>query len=314
MNSNLRRLWTSSRGRKYFFSLIAVVMSLIVAFFIIEFGLRLLAVFIVQAPNETVDFEQEPDLRVLCAGDSHTEGVGASPGYDYPSQLQAMLRRAYPQNQIAVINIGRAGYNSTQAAESVAGFRQSCKCRTQIVIFNAGKNNDHNFAHAHFLPDEMAEMTLSEHIKYLLANSRTFRLGQVTVDRLRRLSQQPDVFRLHWNQALDVEGQEEQKLLRDWVERDIAQLRAQLPPDESQLVLLNYWQRVPFLDLAFRAAAQEDGVYFIDVNYFAMPLGKMGKTKSLVAPDLHPNRYGYAFIARHVMQELIAMKVLPPPD
>ncbi|MCZ7586104.1 MAG: hypothetical protein M5R36_23805 [Deltaproteobacteria bacterium] len=57
-----------------------------------------------------------PEARniILCAGDSHTQGVGAPRGRGYPEQLQELLDERRP-GFYAVLNIGDSGTNTTQA-------------------------------------------------------------------------------------------------------------------------------------------------------------------------------------------------------
>ena len=54
--------------------------------------------------------EEQPDLRVLVTGDSHTEGFCDNRD-TYPNLLERGLRRVHPQRTIEVLNAGDGGYS-----------------------------------------------------------------------------------------------------------------------------------------------------------------------------------------------------------
>jgi lysophospholipase L1-like esterase len=54
--------------------------------------------------------ERRPDLRVVVAGDSQTEGV-CSNDESWPNLLEAGLARAAPGRRVEVLNTGKAGYH-----------------------------------------------------------------------------------------------------------------------------------------------------------------------------------------------------------
>lgn len=60
--------------------------------------------------NEEVNGEKDKNtIRILCMGDSYTEGDGANVGYEYPRQLENILRENYPNQKFEVINAGKNG-------------------------------------------------------------------------------------------------------------------------------------------------------------------------------------------------------------
>lgn len=48
-------------------------------------------------------------FRIICLGDSYTEGDGASNGMDYPRQLERILREQFNKPYYEVLNAGRCG-------------------------------------------------------------------------------------------------------------------------------------------------------------------------------------------------------------
>lgn len=77
-------------------------------------------------------------VTILAIGSSSTEGIGAEPGEDYPSQLQAMLDRAFPGQQIEVINAGK-GWD--MAADMLKRMNEIMAVRKiDAVFWQAGSN------------------------------------------------------------------------------------------------------------------------------------------------------------------------------
>jgi len=309
------------RKRRKLLAIAAVLLGLMTVFFIVEFGLRLLGWWwTLRGPLEGQN-PDNADFVILCTGDSHTYGKGAPEGYDYPAQLAARLQETYPGKRFAVVNLGKAGNNSSQAVNRVLEFMKEMSQPPQLIIFNAGKNNDHNFAEARFLPQDINSLDISWQIKYLLANSRAFRLGQVSVSRLRQLLLHNDPRRtMHWDSVLDVDGEAEQELIRDWIRRDIEYLLAQTDSERLPVVLLNYWLPVETVDQVFTELSSTDRITFIDARRFGLNanilhrLGEMDRLEGLIAPDGHPNQYGYALIARLVYQRLTDHGLFPAPN
>jgi lysophospholipase L1-like esterase len=51
--------------------------------------------------------KNESTTRIICMGDSFTEGDGALDGYEYPRQLEKILHKNFPSKNIEVINAGK---------------------------------------------------------------------------------------------------------------------------------------------------------------------------------------------------------------
>lgn len=292
---------------------VAVILGLLLVSGATEVALRLFGRWSLRSDRIDYKTMTAANMVILCVGDSHTEGVGAPPGYDYPRQLAARLRESHRRARFAVINLGHAGFNSSQAANHAADFVAHMPRRPTLIIFNAGKNNDHDFSDARILPEEARGMSRVDQFKYLLANSRAFRLGQITVARLKE-----QVFfgappqDSHWNRVLDVYGGPEQELLRQWIRRDIDYLWEKTADRSIPIVLLNYWHQVETVDEEFARAARRPRTFFLNITDFDSRLFRFKPTRALVSPDNHPNRYGYAIIARLVEKALEENRLIPP--
>ena len=58
--------------------------------------------------------KQKPSsvFRIICLGDSWTFGWNVGSTQSYPRQLQALLRREFPEANFEVFNLGVGGYSS----------------------------------------------------------------------------------------------------------------------------------------------------------------------------------------------------------
>jgi|GEM_PF-1852354 len=77
--------------------------------------------------------------RIICLGDSVTAGFGVSDQGAYPAQLEAMLKRIYPDCQMEVINLGVTGYSSFQGRNLFLKLGE--KLKPDLVIIGFGPND-----------------------------------------------------------------------------------------------------------------------------------------------------------------------------
>ncbi|MCZ7586427.1 MAG: hypothetical protein M5R36_25580 [Deltaproteobacteria bacterium] len=221
----------------------------------IEVGLRLMGFAYrakVDAAAKPVEFASD---FVLCVGDSHTAGVGAPAGSSYPEQLGAKLNLAETgDRRWQVLNYGHPGFNSSQAANRALNFLWTDERPLHAVIFNAGKNNEHNLADARVLPDDVRHLGMGAAIAHLLADSRAFRFGQITLSRLEALTDksEDELSRLHYGAVLDNDGAEEQAFLADWLVRDLDVVHDACRTRGVPLFVLNYFQDIAWLDAAMK--------------------------------------------------------------
>lgn len=75
--------------------------------------------------------------RVLCLGDSLTEGFGLSKDEAWPSQLQELIK-AKNGNSVQLINAGVSGSTS---ASALSRFRWHLRAKPQILILALGAND-----------------------------------------------------------------------------------------------------------------------------------------------------------------------------
>ncbi len=296
------------RFRKWSFRLAALVISGLALFVLIEVGLRIAASMIktpiIQEALTPVS-ESPSSVEIFCVGDSHVYGKGTKDrSNSYPAQLERILRKANPDVGWYVNNGGVPGHNSSQALAMVQK-RLETEPTPKLVLMTVGTNNDHNLTQATFLPEELKTEAPDRQWQYLFRNSRTFRLGQVTAQRiedlLERKGEVPEVL-------YDEIVQEQEPFMVAWIKNDYEIARLNCRRAECKFALIGYSINDANAYAAMQEAARE-GVPFLDNLKFGMPV--LSKRMDLMAPDKHPNDKGYALIASRVARFIAKQKLVP---
>jgi lysophospholipase L1-like esterase len=205
-----------------------------------------------------------------------------------------------------VINLGRSGDNSSQAAKRLLRYLDDEALQPNLVIFCAGANNDHNLSEARFLPRDVSQMGLAMRLNHLLAESRSYRLSQNTLKRIRGLLQEnKNEASLRFDDLLNVREAEELRLLEDWIYRDIESVHRALVSRGAGLMLINYFHGTAQVDDTYARVSKDLDVPFLDVRNFGDPAYRfLLNRRALVASNFHPNQHGYARIAEMVFESL----------
>ncbi len=120
----------------------AFLIGLFFVFIILEIILRISSLFYrVNSPNYNPRANAS-SYRILCIGDSFTQGVGAKKGYSYPDFLQRILSDKYKDIKFSIINKGRGSYNTAQILFFLDEWLR--KIHPQLVIVLAGGANSWN--------------------------------------------------------------------------------------------------------------------------------------------------------------------------
>ena len=303
--------------QKLLYRISSVLLSILLLAIVIEVGLRLMGAYMTHKVHVASARKRDATDFILCVGDSHTYGIGAAPALSYPAQLEALLNKQDRARTWQVVNLGMPGNNSSQTLQMVKGYLTADYTRPRLVIFCAGSNNEHNFANARIIPADLAGRGNKAWVKYLLANSRLFRMGQITVSRLEQVLGSIDkegASALKYP-LLETERPEERQLLQDWIFKDIQSLQEELKPRGITLVLLTYFRRCAWVNPVYEKASAELGIPVIDVYNFGKPEGtQIPVGKIYAAKDGHPNQYGYARIAEIVYKALLDRRLIPPPS
>ena len=306
--------YLSPRGRRLLiFRASALLLGLFLTGVVLELGLRIGGCLLRPEPFQTDPSpSQAADFLIVCVGDSHTQGIGAPQGQDYPSQLSALLNTSDPGRIYRVVNLGRSGYNSSEAVNRMLTYLAGGNPKPDLVIFCGGANNDHNLSEARFLPEDIAKMSFSLRLSHLLSESRAYRLSQSTTKRIRGLLvKREDEGNLRFDDLLNIGEESELKLLEEWIHKDIEMLWQELRLNNIPLMLMNYFHHTAQVDPVFSKAAEAFGIPFVDVRNFGDPEYKaLLNKKALVAPNFHPNQYGYAKIVEKIHLALIEKNMI----
>ena len=81
-------------------------------------------------------------ITLLCVGDSHTYGSPLPPEDSYPSQLEMLLERSFPERDFRVLNRGIPGVNSAYVANRLE--QQILRHQPEMVLVWVGTNNRWN--------------------------------------------------------------------------------------------------------------------------------------------------------------------------
>ncbi len=290
------------------FRFFALVFSVVVAFAILEVFLRLGALLgtpPVISPYEKIKYDAPENFLILAVGDSHTEGVGAEDGFSYPNQLLRILEKANPDIGWVIFNEGVAGYNSSQALLKVVEFFKD-EYPPNLVLMCAGTNNNHNLTAATFLPKELRNQKPRLQWAYLFRNVRTYRLGQVTFARIKKILSNEEVF----NRDLfhDV-IKDDERFLYNWIRDDLIKANQIATDKGAKFVSVGYAINVSVAHQTMKDLSKEKGIPYILNLEFGLPI--LFTRMDLMAPCHHPNEKGYAIIAIRIARYLAKNNLAP---
>ncbi|MBI3293005.1 MAG: hypothetical protein HYZ73_09415, partial [Elusimicrobia bacterium] len=131
-----------------------VLLALVFVEVLLRIGVFLVTV-LTRTSRSTAAGGAEGTIRIVCLGDSHTFGVGASEGSSsYPSQLEQRLARCWDK-PVRVINLGVPGQNSSQVTKSVE--QVMTRQRPSLLLVLVGVNNQWNFVDVNLLEPSIAQ-------------------------------------------------------------------------------------------------------------------------------------------------------------
>ncbi|MCB1154855.1 SGNH/GDSL hydrolase family protein [bacterium] len=250
------------------------------------------------ATRRYVEAARDAEYLIAVVGDSHAKGMEAPPGFDYPTQLELRLQLLRPKSKIRVANIADAGFNTSQAVDRLHRVVQRAGRDPDLVIFNAGFNNIWNFQKAWFIPEDIQGRKLEAQLRFLLTQSANYRLGVITVKRMRQLIDRDQTYRGHHTAVLNADDPNELAFLSSWIKRDIESLADNLAARKTRLVVVSYWNDCRWLDEVLPELGRGENVFVADVHGLGFDhMSTADFERSLVAPGSHPNKYGYARIA-----------------
>ncbi|MFC1890615.1 SGNH/GDSL hydrolase family protein [Thermodesulfobacteriota bacterium] len=302
--------------RRTLFPIAVVVFLLMIMLVLAEVGLGLFGLFLGVSVHKAVSLHTNNiDFLIVCTGDSHTQGIGAPKGFDYPTQLAAILEESDPDRRYRVVNLGQAGSNSSESVDRVLEFIAESQAAPDLVIFQAGKNNEHNFRNASIFEGVKLNDNPRLWAEHLLANMRIFRLSKITVRRLRQIIHDPrqDLSPGFFDEMFDEELPPEHLFLSSWILNDLERLHSAVSNSRGRMAMLNYFSKVPYVDDAYASARQKWRLPLFNIHRFCLNMHPylVERIGLLNLFNGHPNKRGYALIADIVHQSLLDEGLLP---
>jgi pentatricopeptide repeat protein len=216
---------------------------------------------------------------VVCAGDSHTFGVGTSAPYSYPHQLAALLNSNNKSQKFSVVNLGIPGSSTQRQIRELRSHLEHQDAR--IVILLTGRNNEADIG-------QWGITSRWGRIVYGFGNVRVVRFMKVLCARFLNVNRVRDNGQVRARaEYLNFYLEAARKLCRD---------------KGAKLVLLSYYNssddvikefagkyHIPYLEFtgAFDALFREEG------------------SSAYISPDMsHLNHRGYKFFAERLYERL----------
>jgi len=139
------------------YKLLISMLSLIISFLLLEGGMRIVGHYLLSnriqnqmykdninwlTSNDAPEKPPKAQRNVLCVGDSFTYGGSVKPHQTYPALLQDRLAKAYPAQNLAVLNRGICESNTRQLRLNILKWLK--EYNPEIVIVLVGAANRFN--------------------------------------------------------------------------------------------------------------------------------------------------------------------------
>jgi lysophospholipase L1-like esterase len=89
--------------------------------------------------REFTDSKAPSSFRIVCLGDSWTWGNNVNEAQSYPQRLAELLREAFPNRQIEVLNLGVPGYSSYQGLKLLQD--RALRLHPDVVLIGFAMND-----------------------------------------------------------------------------------------------------------------------------------------------------------------------------
>ena len=163
--------------RKIFFITVPAIFIFLIA---LELCLRMCGYLYIQCHNpetqaKIAEFNKDR-FRILCLGDSFTEGVGATPEGSYPRQLEKILQKNLSK-EISVVNGGRLANTSSLLLKNLQ--EDINRYSPSVIIVMIGMNNNWNLEDSSYFLLNSSSMSFPKRLERLLSSFRIYKLLKI---------------------------------------------------------------------------------------------------------------------------------------
>lgn len=136
-----------SRTKRIVFFLLALPLVALVYLVLAEVGMRTFLGYQIEAAKQRSQYSFTlPDaVRIMCLGDSHTEGAEAPEGQSYPDALQRLLDANCAGRKSEVLNFGFSGRDMSHLRVNANNWITNKSLRPDIMIIQGGLNSFSNW-------------------------------------------------------------------------------------------------------------------------------------------------------------------------
>jgi len=131
------------KHKEFWSVLLSISAGILTVFIFLELSLRIVGYFHERRNiDKNYTLAENSDKVIICLGDSYTDGIGSTPGNDYPAVLDRIIKSEC-SSDYTVINFGQSGKNTTQIKDEFLVYLK--KNKPELVVLMAGSANYWNY-------------------------------------------------------------------------------------------------------------------------------------------------------------------------
>lgn len=253
--------------------------------------------------------EAEDEFVILCVGDSTTEGLGVSADLSYPSRLQQLLEKKSDPGKFRVINIGKAGINSSQVLNRLPG--NINRYHPDLILLLIGINDSWNFNQSNIWMFEGSGVLnrLKLRLDLLLAQVKIYQFVRLLI-----LSQDLKLVDLNDERRLLAKSferhPEKSFQLEELLFYNIGEIVAIAQNYKSAVFLMTYQKEgIGNIRRIINRAYSKFDLPIVD-NQALFEQANLRGIKAISEDNYHPNALGYSMIAENIYNKMIEENII----